>query len=242
VGGIATLLTATVDTKHIDSFIMPFGPTVDGYVLEDMPIATIQAGEHNHVPLVIGTNAQEAGIYIPAIAMGSCIEYELVVRHMLPTFADQALAAYPCNDADSKSPYQMFLALTSDATLTCPARRSARAIAASQTEPVFRYWFSHSYSYGSLAAQQAFHTAEIPYIFGTFATLPYDPTPDEKTLSRQMQTYWRNLAASGDPNGGAQPTWVSYDATSDNALRLDTPIAPVSAFESAGCAFWDSVE
>jgi carboxylesterase type B len=61
----------------------------------------------------------------------------------------------------------------------------------------------------------AFHSLEIPYVFGTlksrsFTWLPFDST-DEK-LSQIMQSYWTNFAKSGDPNGAGVPKWVAWNA------------------------------
>jgi para-nitrobenzyl esterase len=242
-GFVKTLVkefSSAVDPKRIPD--LPFGPTVDGYVLEDMPLATIAAGNHNHVPLVIGTNADEMTFLIPSFAISSCLEYEALVKHMLPNDASRMLGAYPCNKGDQKSGERQFVSAMTDAFFTCPSRRALRAAAASQSEPVYRYLYTHAYASGPKASRGAYHTAELPFVFGSFGWIPYTPTNDEMTLSHQMQTYWRNLAATGNPNGGGPLSWNAYDPIADEALRLDTPLGTASAIDAAGCDFWDAVQ
>jgi para-nitrobenzyl esterase len=231
--------TGPIDPKHTST--LPFGPTVDGYVLDDVPLATIQAGKHNHVPLVIGTNTSEVNFVADPLAVVGCVGAEAFAHDWFPTVATQLLAAYPCNPlAPAHEPGQS----ATDAIFTCPSRRAARAAATMQAEPIYRYVWSHVTPYAGGVAEiaGAFHTSEIPYVFGNFGAVLYNPTPTESSLSQQMQTYWANFAATGNPNGTGLPTWSQYDPTADNALQLDTPIGTISEFEASGCDFWDSVQ
>jgi para-nitrobenzyl esterase len=244
IGFVATFveqLTSALDPKQLQT--LPFGPTVDGYVLDDVPLATIQAGKHNHVPLVIGTNAQELDFVAIPLAIVGCAGAAALVSYWFPTSAPQLLAAYPCNVFDPASPQEEVGQAMTDSFFTCPSRRAARAAAATQTEPVYRYLWTHVTPYlGVAEVAGAFHGSEVPYVFGTFGGLLYAPTPAESALSQQMQSSWANLAASGNPNGGGLSTWSTYNPTADNILRLDTPIEDISAFEATGCDFWDTVQ
>ena len=134
-------LLGHIDPKH--SQALPFGPTVDGYVLNDTPIATIQAGKHDHVPIVMGTNANEVSfVGDPAVLVG-CTGAAALVNYWFPTIAPQFLAAYPCNVLDPLSPAKSLGQAITDAIFTCPTRRAARAAASTQTQPVFRYEWTH---------------------------------------------------------------------------------------------------
>jgi para-nitrobenzyl esterase len=74
------------------------------------------------------------------------------------------------------------------------------------------------------------HTVELPFVFqtpiegGNINPLPAF-TADQYALSDQMQTYWTNFAATGDPNvgvdpaGPVQPYWPVYSESS-GAQRL----------------------
>jgi para-nitrobenzyl esterase len=231
---------SAIDPKQIQQ--LPFGPTVDSVVLDDVPLATIQAGKHNHVPFAVGTNAQEFDFITDPLAILGCSGITTVAKLMFPTLYRQVLALYPCQRSPLASAREIGQGVT-DSFFTCPSRRVARAAATTQTEPVYRYLWTHVTPYlGVLGTFGAFHGSEVPYVFRTFAGLFYSPTPAEKALSDQMQRYWRNFAATGDPNGAGLPTWSQYEPTADNAVRLDIPIGSVSRFEAAQCDFWDTVQ
>jgi para-nitrobenzyl esterase len=233
VGSLVTqVITTSVDGSRIED--LAFGATVDGYVLDDTPQATIQAGAHNHIPLVIGTNAREFSKLVsptlfPQIAGVDCTEYAAAITAGFSNIAVPILHTYPCDASDPSSGYQQFVAVLTDAFFTCPSRRALRGAAATQSEPVYRYVYTHG---------KAGHSDEVPYVFGTLA----NATPDETTLSQHMQAYWVNFAATGDPNGAGLPMWTAYNADADNALQLDTPIGDMAQFGESGCAFWDTVQ
>jgi para-nitrobenzyl esterase len=230
---LVSLLFTNSDPKKTDN--LPYGPTVDRYVLDDKPEGMIQAGKHNHVPLIVGTNSKELAAYVSpsTINISNCADYSSLVAAVMPSHATQLLAAYPCNTADPASGNNQFIKILTNAFFTCSSRRALRGAAATQTEPVYRYLFTHG---------QASHGAEVPYVFDSFGVIPYTPAPAEATLSQQIQAYWVNLAASGNPNSAGLPTWSAYNPTADNALQLETPIANTSAIDSAGCDFWDTLQ
>jgi para-nitrobenzyl esterase len=242
VAAYASKLLSPIDPKHAST--LPFGPTVDGYVLDDVPLATIQAGNHNHMPLVIGTNASEFNFVADPLAVVGCVGAEALEHAWFPSLANQLGAAYPCQFLNPLSGAHSLGQEITDAIFTCPSRRAARAAVANQTEPVFRYLWTHvtPYAGGVLALGGTFHASEIPYVFGNFGAVLYSPMPAESVLSQQMGGYWANFAATGNPNGTGLPTWNQFDPTADNLLQLDTPVANISGFEGAGCDFWDSAE
>ena len=47
--------------------LLPFAPTVDGSVLPAAPLASIAAGQGGNVPLLIGSNRDEARLFLVAV-------------------------------------------------------------------------------------------------------------------------------------------------------------------------------
>jgi para-nitrobenzyl esterase len=234
VGSVLTqVLTTSVDGAHIED--LPFAPTVDGYVLPAPPETAIRAGKHNHVPLIIGTNAVEFEAFVPpnlfpeGYGVG-CAAYASLATIAFPGIAIPLLQTYPCNPLDPTAGYRQFIAVVTDGFFTCSSRRALRAAASNQTEPVYRYVFTHGV---------AGHGAEMFYVFGS---LPSPSPPDDIALSHEIQSYWVNLAATGNPNGAGLPVWDAYDPTTDNSLLLDTPITAASGLGATGCSFWDLVQ
>jgi len=115
-------------------------------------------------------------------------------------------------------------------------------VSGAQRPPVWRYLFTHRYENDSFHnAMRAFHSAELPFIFGSFQTLttgiPYSPSNAEVALSDQMMDYWARFAATGDPNGPGAVQWLPYD-TDENILQLDNDIVNLAGgYRNAQCDF-----
>jgi para-nitrobenzyl esterase len=216
--------------------LMPVA-TVDGQVFPDAPMTLLKEGKHAQVPFAIGSNRDEMAFFLASKTVPACTDYQRDVQTAFGALAAQVLEQYPC--AAYPTPKAAEVDLYTDLVFTCPTRQVARAMASTSSVPVHRYYFTHV-SGGSDALLGAYHTAELRYVFGTFAALFYTPSPDELTLSHQIQDLWGNLATSGDPNQGAQvTTWPRYDASTDEALVLDTPLSTLAAPKGAKCDFWD---
>jgi para-nitrobenzyl esterase len=133
------------------------------------------------------------------------------------------------------------VALTSDARFICPSRRFVRAAAASQDEPVWRYFFTQELS-GPAGVYGAFHGLELGFLFHTLgATGQYVPTPEDEALSDEMGWAWIHFAAGGDPNGAGAPTWPEYATGSDLHVVFDSPSTTGDGVRTAECDFWDSL-
>jgi para-nitrobenzyl esterase len=213
-----------------------YGPVIDGYVLPDAPLRLIQAGAHNHLPFAIGANADETSRDTPPIASEE--QYRAALQRMFgAAVAPAVAAAYP--PTDYGGPRQALIAATSDVRFICQARTAARAVAASQAEPVYRYFYTQALR-GPLAASGAFHGLELAFVFGTLgAGGGYMPNDAERALSDAMVGYWSRFAATGDPNGDGAVAWPAYDVAADPYLRLGTPIAAGEGVRTAQCDFWE---
>ncbi|MGQ0507093.1 MAG: carboxylesterase/lipase family protein, partial [Myxococcaceae bacterium] len=238
----ATPGSATINPKTLGH--LPYGAVVDGTLLTKTPLEALRDGTHNHVPFVIGTNEDEYATFsiVPGAVPTTCLEYESRVHSNFGALADKVIDLYSCNWLNPIAGRDAYIRLISDALMTCPSRRALQAVSKSQTQPAYRYLYTHRYGYGPLFALGAFHAGELPFVFGTFTALGYVPLPSERDLSETIQTRWVALARTGAPTGATQLDWPRYNPAVDNALTLDTTESVINHFEKAGCDFWDSVQ
>ena len=223
----------------LDNSGLRYTPLVDGHVLQGTALEVIEAGKHNRVPMVIGTNRNETSRMVPKVT--TTTEYEAAVRAQYGTAAGETLLGlYPASAFPS--PRAALVQLTTDATWTCPIRRLTRAAAQGQSEPVFRYQFSWSAPGPAGAVVGATHGLELPFVFGTFSALSSSFTPGagELALSSAMQGSWVALAATGSPNLPGGPTWPRYVAATDPFLELNAPIVAGAGLATSQCDAMDA--
>jgi para-nitrobenzyl esterase len=172
--------------------------------------ALASPGGWNAVPTVLGTNRDEAKLFLsfaPAY-----------VRHwaILPYLRDRAR-------------YERDARYSSDAWKANGADELADAMSAAGRPPwVYRFdwdeeprllWSDFSVIVG------AAHGMEIPFVFGNFALgrlgrvlFSDENEPGRLALSAQMRSYWATFARRGDPGAGAAgelPDWGSWREAPD---------------------------
>jgi para-nitrobenzyl esterase len=238
----AETLVSAIDTRPVNptgTVTQKFGPNVDGYVLPESPMNALQTGRYNHVPFVIGANADETALFgIPPLTEQ---QYrDIVIQILGPALGELALAQYPVREYGT--PRLALIAMTTDAQFVCPCRTIARAAAAAQSPPVFRYFFTQRLSRGAGALLGAFHGLELFYVFQRLGVIQtYEPTNSDLALQAAMLGYWTRFAATGDPNGSRAVNWPQYDPASDLYLELGTPITAGNGVRTNKCDFWDRV-
>lgn len=215
-----------------------WGTSIDGDLVRESPSTAIPAGRHNHMPIAIGTTADEFSTLINAfvrVPVTTDAEYRQVVADLFPIATDAILARYP----SGASPMRALVALMSDAVMHCPTRRIARVLARAQREPVRRFLFAHTYSNGPLARLGAGHALELPFVFHNLALAGFTPSADELALADAMVGYWVRFADTGDPNGANAAAWPIYDPALDPTIIFDTPVGVTHGVRAELCDFWD---
>ena len=217
--GFARLRGVSPDSLRAaaESLGVAFDPVVDGWVLPDQPVARAERGELLRIPVIVGSNADEASSLVPPrFPPNVAVMRRIFAREYGPA-ADSALALYPADDASAR---QAMVALRTDAWLTEPARATAALIAAAGA-PVYLYRLARGAAAAdSGAAFGAFHGAELPLVFGANpGRWPYvDAEPE---LGRLVRDYWVAFASAGDPNRSGRPTWPRFTPAEPSLLELD---------------------
>lgn len=214
------------------------GPIVDEYVLQGSPDEVIAQGAHNPVPLIIGANTEETGVW--ARSNISEQQYEGLVRGQFGALlGDLILAQYPIEDYSS--PAAAYVALSTDSQFICPARRVAQA-AAVHSQPVYVYRFAKAFESTPLQGSGAFHGIELFYLFQKVSELQsYVASESDKKIEQAMADFWVGFAGSGNPNSageGLGVEWEPYSTDADTVLHIDSVTAQIIEPRLTQCEFW----
>ena len=208
------------------------GVIIDGYCQVKNPISVIRQGEHNDIPLMIGSNAFEGSALYwgsPMAGMALCPDTETYVAEFKRVFGDHfdtAIKLYPASTVD-----EMVLSskeMCGDSLFSAPTRAVAQSLA-EQGKTCYPYFFTQT-AEGDLDGKLgAFHAMEIGYVFGLDFLSPLSRQAD-LDLSDTMMRYWVNFAATGNPNATGLPEWQSYNSNADQWMELgeSTGMTPVS--------------
>lgn len=208
----------------------PLG-TVDGRVLPRQLVDVFDRGEQARVPILTGFNSGEIRslrvLAPPPPAKPE--DYVTAIREKYRDRAEAFLKLYPADNLQ-----ESILATTRDALYGWTSERLVRKQTA-LGQPSYLYLFDHGYPAADEAKLHAFHAAELPYVFGTFAGTPpawpkVPETPEERALSDAMLDYWTSFARSGTPRAANAPAWPANDTTSSYMLFADTPRPSQSLF------------
>ncbi|MCA9997991.1 MAG: carboxylesterase family protein [Anaerolineales bacterium] len=201
-----------------------FYPVIDGYVLPTSPFVAFQHGQQAHVPLLIGSNADEATLLYPMIASPLPEYYQQPLpANEMPAFMHEAFGAdlaelvqlYPGLERRSLQSEIDFLG---DLMFGARARFYAEC-AAQQGQPAFLYFFTRVPPSPTQTAG-AFHAAELSFVHGSSnPVLPLNAA--DLALSATMMGYWTQFARTGDPNGGKRPQWELFDPAEPGWMVLD---------------------
>jgi cytochrome c553 len=81
----------------------------------------------------------------------------------------------------------------------------ARERLSSTRQPIYAYLWTHPEPGPEAARYGAFHSSEIPYVFGTLDTSKRPFAPVDRALAKELGTYWVNFVKTGDPMRNIAP-------------------------------------
>jgi para-nitrobenzyl esterase len=204
----------------------PNASVVDGWVLPRSPARAFALGKIQRVDLLAGLNAREFSAFrigaaaaakkLPQPANKPRVSDQLkqmadLARPLYGDWTDLAVATYAARILMDGAP--AVDQASNDIVAACPIGAEA-ALITSAGQRAFVYRFDRSVPGKGEAELGAFHSLELPYVFGTFQArtfrwLPFTATDHQ--LSAVMQSYWTNFAKFGDPNGPDVPHWVAWN-------------------------------
>ena len=220
-----------LNSKELVQLNTSFMPTVDGETLTAHPIDTFEAGEQAAVPLIVGTNSDEAS-FAKAIYQ-TTKSRQRAARRALEAFdpenAQSVLRAY--DYAGGRGDYADLIA---DAVFWAPT--VILATAHRRKASTWMYRFDHASAAMRMLGLGAMHTADLGAVFGepnaTKASRwdVFGGSEGFAEVSRVMQHHWGQFFHTGAPG----EEWPVYGFRSD-----DKPGRATAVFDEGMRVEWD---
>jgi para-nitrobenzyl esterase len=216
--------------------LLPFAPTVDGTVLPKAPLPAIAAGQGRDVPLLIGSNRDEARLFLVAADTIDLIDdATLTGAAAAYGLTPDGVAVYRANRPESGAG-DLLAAVISDWFFRIPALRVAEARVGA-TAPTWVYRFDHPEPDANRRLG-ACHAVEIPFVFDTTARDEVWPligdTPSPATANAAHQA-WVSFITEGAPG------WSPYDPGTRATGLFTDKLTEVNDPSGNERALWDGL-
>jgi para-nitrobenzyl esterase len=202
---------------------LAYAPTVDGDLVPDYPVKLARAGKSHPVPLIIGTNRDEAALFrwmkSPLMPIAP-----KTIKAMFDEIASEQPGLQLPSEAEIGSAYSgirtkaLGLHVARDVGFRMPTVWFAEGHA--QVAPVYLYRFDWTTPMLRLLRLGAAHATELPYVWGNLVMGAKDITfklgglKPGMAVSERMQDRWITFAKGESP-------WTRYDTTTRATLVID---------------------
>ena len=214
-------------SKPISAF-MQLVPSVDGVDIPDQPLRMVVEGRNQAKPIIMGAVSEETLVYIYSAWQTpvDIVSYRLLITAIFKDNATTVLDMYPPDLSSPGDQRDQMAVVGTHITFSCPNRYAARHLA--QRSDVFFYTFDHAFSFDGwgdgfdFCRGRVCHGGDLPIIFDS-AQIVFNPSSQERELSRQIMGYYGNFAHTGDPNKGPVTgllPWPKYLQARDETIRF----------------------
>ena len=203
---------------------MSFSPVVDGRTLPAHPFLPKASPALNDVPIMIGTNRDEAALFVAGDPRRRRLTEEELVERLVKRFGEQAhgLIATYRKTRPQDTPWDLYVGiLTEDRRLGCISLVESKLAAG--RAPVFMYLFTWQSDYKGYLFKSC-HALEIPFVFDTTEDMPLTgERPDKPQLVDSVSGAWIAFAHTGNPSHSKIPQWEPYTVDNRATMILDIP-------------------
>ncbi|MDF2990189.1 MAG: carboxylesterase type [Microbacterium sp.] len=218
------------DVPEEDPGTLAFAPVVDGDLVPEAPITVLSEGRALAVPLLIGTNKDEASLFAYMKSPLIPVTGERIERMFADMAAESPDVVLP-DRAQVLASYEhvrhraLGLGIAGDIGFRLPTLWIAEGHSA--VAPVHLYRFDFSTPFLRLARLGATHGSELVYVWGTLDGGPKDLTfrlggrRIGGELSHRLQERWSAFAHGHEPTASGASDWPAYTPDSRATLVID---------------------
>ena len=199
-------------------------PVIEPYVLPASPYEAFTSGQQNDVPLLIGSNAEEARS-LTDVSRVKAATFDSDLEHSFGQLPAALVATYP--HATDQEARQARLDLERDLRFGWDMWAWARLQAEAGQKPVYYYSFRQRppFPVGSVyEGWGASHFAELWYVFDHLDQELWDWSEADRKVAQKVSSYWVNFAKSGNPNGPDLPSWPVFTNADSKVLYIGDPM------------------
>lgn len=203
---------------------MRVAPVVDGSYYPRHPFHPDAAPTALNVPIMIGSNKDEAALFLAADPKRRRLEEDELPERLRPLLGDRVekiLSAYR-RTRPRDTPWELLIGIASERTRLASILLAERKAAAGGA-PVFMYLFTWEGNFKGNLLKSA-HAMEIPFVFGHPDVAPMTgDSPERQKLADLMSDAWIAFARTGNPNHRGLPEWPAYDADQRATMLFNVP-------------------
>jgi para-nitrobenzyl esterase len=203
---------------------MPLSPVVDGRYLPAHPFYPIAAPTASEIPLIIGTNRDEAALFLAGDQQRLSFTESDLRRRLTPMLGERMehIVEVYKKSRPAVTPWDLYIAIMSeDRRLGCI--QLAENKIAGGTAPVYMYLFTWQTDYQNYIYKSC-HTLEIPFAFGNVRDVTLTGSrPDKYELAKAVSSAWSAFARCGNPSHPGIPKWENYKLERRSTMVLDVP-------------------
>jgi para-nitrobenzyl esterase len=199
-------------------------PVIEPYVLPVSPYEAFTAGHQNDVPLLLGSNAEEARA-LTDVSLVKAATFDSDLEHSFGQLPPALAAAYP--HATDNEAQKARLDFERDLRFSWDMWAWARLQVETGKASVYYYSFRQQPPFPAGSVYEgwgASHFAELWYVFDHLDQSPWRWTKADRKVAEEMSSYWVNFARSGNPNDPVLPPWPAFTTTNGPVLYIGDPV------------------
>jgi para-nitrobenzyl esterase len=205
---------------------------IEPYVLPVSPYEAFAAGQQNDVPLLIGSNAEEARS-LTDVSHVKAATFDSDVTQSFGQLPGPLVAAYPhATDAEAR---EARLGLERDLRFGWDMWAWARLQAGTGKNRVYYYSFRQQPPFPAGSVYEGW------YVFDHLDQEPWRWSVADRRVASEISSYWVNFAKTGDPNGGGLPVWPAFSNADGKVMYLGDPIAVGGVADIKSLSVFDAV-